>query len=147
MCTILKDTERLMTKLIQTIASWLTSKLIINLEKAVLIQSFIVQNRAMLSIVRGSPPSIPHLLSRLHRLNCNMASACQECDSCPWPCLQINTTCPLLLSGLGRISARQERGDKGKTGEDGFHPLFEPACLTLPVRQGSGVKRGRAGSS
>lgn len=135
MYTILKDIKRLMTKLIQNIASWLTGELITNLEKAVLMQSLTIQNREMLSVARGSPPSIPHLLSCLHRLNCTAASAFQECDSCPWPRLQINTTCPLLLSALGRISARQEREDKGKDRWGCFSSAhFEPGCLTSPIR-------------
>lgn len=31
----------------------------------------------------GSPLSVPHLCSCLHRLNCIATSAFQECDSCP----------------------------------------------------------------
>lgn len=91
------------------------------------------QTREMLSVVCGSPPPTPHLLSRLHRLNCIVASVFQECDSCPWPRLQINTTWPSLLSGLGRISARQERGDKERWGCFSS-TLFAAACLTLPTR-------------
>lgn len=138
-----------MTKLIQTIASWPTdNKLgesITNPEC-----SDVEQGSAFCST--GSPPSslllfLPHLCSCLHRLNCIVTSAFQECDSCPWPPLQINTACPLLLSALGRMSATQERADKGKTGEDVFHLLFFSTILLDFTYKalGSGVKRSRPG--
>lgn len=138
MYIILKDIKRLMTKLIQTIESWLAGEFTINLEKAVLNQSFMIQNRETLFVACGSPPSITHLLSRLHRLNYIAASAFQECDSCPWPRLQINTTCSLLLSGLGRISARQEV-------RMFFICSFWTSLLDFAYKTlGSGVKWGRA---
>lgn len=137
-----------MTKLIQIIASWLTGELIINLEETSLTQSVLFWSRGMLFEAWGLHHQ-HHLCSFFQRLNCIVTSAFQEFDSCPWPPLQINTMCPSLLSGLGRMSARQERGDKGKTGKDVFHLLFFWTILLNFASKtlGSGVKRNGPGGT